>query len=442
MDFDFGYGGEKGADNSTTSQTEIKESVTNIGADGNTTTANKEGMTDLGDTTNGGIEDIKPNNDINPVSNNNTEGNEDIKKSNEGEDTNNTTSVYEPGTIIEADGVKYVVDKDGNVVDKDGNIFKQSVDVKKWIDSFEANTDKDDTETGLTIESIQDAFGIQITDENDKPIEFENSKEGVISYFNAVMESAKEEIAEATIDTLYTKYPILESVISYYVANGNSLDGYGEVQDRTNIVIDPNNEAQHEAIIRTAWKEQGRRGDVENYIQYIKAQNQLFDIANEELEGIKERDKEYLDDIARKAEEAELKSISEQKEYWKDVEDTINSRVIAGFKIPETIIITRDGQKTSATPKDFFNYVFQVDKQGKSAYEHALSKETHQQRRDNELLAAYIKFSGGNYTSLVNMAIHENNVKTIKVKSSTKPVSKTKITPPPTKTTKDLDFGF
>ncbi len=420
MEYNFGYGGEKSEDTGAAAAKE-EEIKTNLNGDSETT--------DLGELKTG--EETKENTkskaeDANKKDDGNEEKKEEIK------------SAFEEGTIIDADGVKYTIDKDGNAVDAKGEVFKKATEVQKWIDSFEPGTDDNE----LSIQAIQDSINITVVDDNDKPIEFENTNEGIVSYINAVMQANKDEVANATIEALYNKYPILENVLNYYVANGNSLDGFGEVQDRTKITIDSNNESQQEYIIRTAWKEQGRKGDVDRYIQYIKSQNQLFDVAKEELEGLQERDKEYLDEIAKKADEAEKKHIELQKAYWSDVKEAVDSRSIAGYKLPETIVINRNGQKTSATPNDFFNYVYQVDGKGKSAYEYALEKESPKERMNNELLAAYIKFSGGDYTSLVNMAIKENDVKTIKLKSAAKTTSKTKSTSTKQNNTKDIDFGW
>ena len=38
--------------------------------------------------------------------------------------------------------------------------------------------------------------------------------------------------------------------LKYYVANGNSVEGFGELRDRSGIEVDENNVSQQEAIVR------------------------------------------------------------------------------------------------------------------------------------------------------------------------------------------------
>ena len=81
--------------------------------------------------------------------------------------------------------------------------------------------------------------------------------------------------------------------IQSYEANGGSLEGYGEVPDRSGIELEENNEAQQEYIIKLAWHEQGRKGNVDGYIQYLKSTGNLYSVAQEELESLKEYDEQY-----------------------------------------------------------------------------------------------------------------------------------------------------
>ena len=64
--------------------------------------------------------------------------------------------------------------------------------------------------------------------------------------------------------------------LNYYVANGNSFEGFGELRDRSGIEVDENNVSQQEAIVREAFKEFNRRGNVDKYIQYLKDSNVTF----------------------------------------------------------------------------------------------------------------------------------------------------------------------
>ena len=396
-------------------------------------------VNDIGDNGGGNNGDGgKPNNPDNTgEGNKGDEGNKEDNKNGDNADVN-----LEAGTSIEVGEDTYTVDENGNLLDKNGNIFKEAKDVKSWLNEFENVTDTD--KDSISIETIQEAVGVQITDDDDKPVEFENNPEGIKAYIDAVIETAKEEHFETAVNTLYQKYPILNDVLNYYIANGNSLEGFGEVPDRSGITIDDSNEAQQEAIIRTAWEEQGRKGDVESYISYLKSSGTLLATAKEELAGLQEADAQYRKQIEEEAERQETERLQKLENYWNGVHDVIKSRTIAGYQIPESIIINRNGQKLSVTPEDFFNYIYRVDKDGKSAYERDLATETPESRRDDEILRAYLKFVGGNYSNLVDMAINKEKVNRLKLKAKERNTSTVRISKPKTNTNKgtNIDLGY
>lgn len=365
---------------------------------------------------------------------------EQEEKPNEKEEENETSDLA-PGTELQLGDDIYTVDDNGNVVDKDGNIFKEAKDVKSWLESFEQEEDNSDAE--LNIGNIQKALGITITDENDKEIEFDNTAEGVKAYVEQVIENSREEHYQTAIDTLYQKYPFIEDMINYYNANGNSIEGYNEVPDRSNITIDENNEAQQEYIIKTAWKEQNRKGNVDSYIQYLKSTGNLLNAAQEELESLQEADKEYKNYLREQAEKAQIERENQAREYWGNVQNIVKSRKIAGYNIPESIVINRDGKKTTATVDDFFNYIYQVDNKGKSRYNYDVEAEDPQARLQDDILRAFLKFTGGSYSNLVDMAINTKEVNKLILKSKeTKKPSISVRKPAPKKDKDNIDLGF
>lgn len=347
-----------------------------------------------------------------------------------------------PGTSIEVDGNNYTVDDSGNVIDANGNIFKEAKDVSDWIKSFD-KVDETGDKDSITINNVMDAIGYDITDDNDNPIEFENTPDGIKAYVDAVIETSKDEIAEASINSFLDKYPIVSDVLNYYIANGNSLDGYNEVKDRSSITIDKDNEEQQASIIRMAWSEQGRKGSVENYINYLKSTGTLAVIAEEELEGLKETDKERKLAIAKEAERVEQERIQDSIKYWNTVKSVIDSKQIAGYKIPDTIIIERDGKKYSATPNDFYNYLYQVDSKGVSRYQRDLANRDPKEKMHDEILRAYLRFTGGSYSNLVDIAINEKEVNKLRFKSKESRKSSVRINPPKqTSKPKEIDLGY
>lgn len=348
----------------------------------------------------------------------------------------------EAGTKIEVENKTYTIDDNGNVVDDKGEIFKHANEVDEWIKSFDNITGNDESDE-ININTIQKALDIEFTDDNGNPVEFDNTSEGVLSYINNVLESKKDEYYETAINTLYQKYPIIKDVLNYYVANGNSLDGFNEMPDRSFIVIDDTNEAQQESIIEMAWKEKGIKGDIKGYIDYLKNSGTLLSTAKDELESLQQIDEENREMMEQEAEAIEKQNYENELAYWNGVKEVIDTRNIAGYKIPDNIIINRDGKKIAVTPNDFFNYLYRVDSEGKSMYEKDLEQENPIARRDDEILRAYLKFVGGNYSNLVDMAINDKQINVLKLKAKQNKTN-ARIIKPSTKKQTDIniDFGY
>ena len=422
MDLDFGYSHATNSSNA------------NAGGEN----ANEESATNLN---NGNVENEpngNPADDLDNADDNKQQSNEENKQDEQQQNQSNVDVV--PGSTIEIGDDKYTVDDNGNVLDANGNIFKEANQVQDWLKGFENVEEAND---GITINSIQEAIGVDIMDGDDKPVVFENSPEGIKNYVNAVIQSAAEENYQTAINTLYQKYPILNEVINYYIANGNSLEGFRQLPDRSGITIDDNNEEQQEAIIRTAWEERNQKGDVNSYIAYLKSSGILLATAQDELENLKQSDEQIKNQLAEQAQAEEEQQMQQEQAYWQDIYDTVQTRKIAGYQIPENIIVNKNGQKFTATPDDFFNYIYNVDAEGKTAYQRELEQETAETLRDDNLLRAYLKFVGGNYSNLVDMAINDKQVAKLRLKAKENRQSTVRVTKPATTNkNKEIDLGY
>ena len=388
-------------------------------------------------------ENGNPIQDVNQNQPNNNEENTNEENPNEKDEENpNEEDIkLEEGNTVTVEDKTYTVDKDGNLVDDKGNIFKKAEEVKDWLKEFSVDETKDDE---INLDNIQKALDYEVTDEDGNPITYENNIEGVKAYINDVIETSKLEHYETAINTLYQKYPILQEVLNYYIANGNSLEGFTETPDRSNITIDDTNEEQQIEIIKTLWKEQGIKGDVTQYINYLKNASILTSTAKEALDTLKSIDAENKKAYEEEAERRKQESYEAEVEHWTNIKNIIDSKEIAGYKIPDSITISRNGQKISVTPNDFFNYIYRVDNENKSAYQRDLEAEEPSKRLNDEILRAYLKFTGGSYADLVNMAINQEKVNNLKLKAKQNANSKSiKINRTTnTKQTKDIDLGY
>ena len=353
------------------------------------------------------------------------DGNQNVKDNNQNKEDSNSndadssTGDLTEGDSIEFEGVIYTVDATGNLVDDKGNIFKEAKDVKSWISSMDVSNDQNDSDFDLN--SIQEALGITVTDDNGNPVEFTNDAEGVKSYVNSVIDLKSKDIQTATINKLFADNPLLKEFTDYVQLTG-SPQGFGELPDRSGIEIDKNNINQQEAIIRMAAQEFGNKSLNENYIKYLKDSGGLYDEAKQQLTALVEKDAAMRKDIEEQAEANRQAEQARINEYWQNVSKVIEGRIIAGYKLPESFTKEVNGQKVVYTPNDFYNYLnkaIEQDADGNivTGYQRDLSKLTDEEYLNRELLDAWLMFTGGTYKDLIDMAVKEDNVRKLKIKS-------------------------
>lgn len=423
--FDFGLGSDN---NSGNTNEPIKEPTTSLD-DVNQNNNAKEPS----------VLNSENNNNINPKGEEGDSSDDKSDKPN-GDGQSDDSSLKE-GSVVTVGEDSYTVDANGNLLDKDNNIFKSSNEVAEWLAQFET-VDDDEDANAINLANIQKAIGIDLSDENGNPVEFENSIEGIKSYINGVVEANREENYRTAFNSIQQQYPFIDDVINYWVANNNSLEGYNEIPDRSKIEVIPNNTAQHEAIIRQAWAESKRPGNIEDYLQYLKSSGNLEAVARDELKGLQQLDADYRERIAQQAEEVEAQQQQYIAEYWKSVQDIVQGGKIAGYDIPETISVNRDGRTIAVGRNEFFNYLYQVDGEGKSMYQRDIEATDETTQLQDQLLRAYLMFTGGSYADLVTMADNKNKVKHLKLTAKNSKKPSVRINRNNSNKPKDLDFGI
>ena len=387
---------------------------TNVqGNDGNTgnnsdVSTNKEDVTNLGGND---VDDIT-NKDSGEPNNNNT----DNKDNN---DDNSSTGELNVGDQLEVDGITYTVAQNGDLVDDKGNVFKEAKDVADWLKSV--NLENNESDSSITLASIQESLGVTITDENGKPVSFTDDAAGVKAYVDSVIELRSNELQQAAINRLYSDNPLLKQFQDYVQLNGTPR-GFGEIPDRSGIKLDKDNEQQLVAVIKMAAQEFGNKSLNDNYIKYLRDSGGLYDEARNQLEALVDKDKAYRKDIETRAAEQRKQEADDLKNYWEKVNNIINSRVINGYKIPDSFTKEVDGKKIVITPNDFFNYLSNANVDGDNgrkvtAYQHDLANLTDDEFMAREMLDAWLMFTGGTYKDLIDMAVKEDQVRKLVVKS-------------------------
>ncbi len=363
----------------------------------------------------------------NDPKNNPNKDNKDNNDNNDNKDDSTSTGDLVVGDQIKVDGVTYTVAENGDLVDADNNVFKVASEVSKWLKSVEVSDDKNsDT---LNLSAIQEAVGITITDENGNPVEFTENPEGVKSYIDSVINLRSFELQQAAINRLYQDNPLLKQFQDYVQIKGTAK-GFGEIPNRSGIKLDRNNENQLIAVIKMAAEEFGNKSLNDNYIKYLRDSGGLYDEAQNQLTALVEKDKEYKKSIETQAAEQRKQEAEDLKTYWEKVNNMINSRVINGYKIPESFTKEVNGKKVVITPNDFFNYVSRAsvdteDGRRVTAYQRDLNNLTDDEYLSREMLDAWLMFTGGTYKDLIDMAVKENEVRKLVVKSKQNRSAKT-----------------
>ena len=370
--------------------------------------------------------------DVDDITNSSTDDDKnkpDDKDGNNNDQQNDDTSTGElnAGDQLEVDGVTYTVAENGDLVDDKGNVFKEAKDVAEWLKSVDVKDENDDSP--FTISSIQEAVGITVTDENGNTVEFTNDAKGVKSYIDSVISLKSTELQEAAINRLYADNPLLKQFQDYVQVNGTPR-GFGEIPDRSGIKLDKNNEAQLVAVIKLAAQEFGNKSLNDNYINYLRDSGGLYDEARAQLQALVDKDKEVRKDIETKAAAQRQKEAEDIQNYWKKVNNIINSRVINGYKIPDSFTKEVNGKKIVVTPNDFFDYIsnasFEIEDGRKvTAYQRDLNNLSDDDFVAREMLDAWLMFTGGTYKDLIDMAVKENEVRKLIVKSKQSRSAKT-----------------
>ena len=310
------------------------------------------------------------------------------------------------GDTINVDGVDYTIDAEGNAIAVDGTVFRTATELAELIA-------QNGSEPSV-LNQLQTRFGSDFKDENGNPIVFDDNEEGIAAYVETVVQSRVKEAQTAAINNLFETYPQVEQVINHLKLNG-TLDDFVEIPDRSQITVSKDNEEQQATFIREEWKLSGKKGDVNKFIDYCKNAGILYDTAVESKEAVDSIYESRLAEQKAQVEAKEAAAAAEEKAYWDNVEKTISKGELLGYSIPEQIQCNKDGKKVMLSRKDFLKYVSTpVDSEGNTAYMLDEAKVDSDARMQDDLLKAFLRFTGGDYASLVGMAVNKQKVLSIR----------------------------
>lgn len=380
------------------------------GNNGNTTGQGQQGAGQQGQQGQQGNGNGNP--DTNPDTNaNNGNGNtgnqgQQGQVDNQQQDSSMGEVKLSKGDTINVDGVDYTIDAEGNAIADDGTVFRTATELAELIA-------QNGSEPSV-LNQLQTRFGSDFKDENGNPIVFDDNEEGIAAYVETVVQSRVKEAQTAAINNLFETYPQVEQVINHLKLNG-TLDDFVEIPDRSQITVSKDNEEQQATFIREEWKLSGKKGDVNKFIDYCKNAGILYDTAVESKEAVDSIYESRLAEQKAQVEAKEAAAAAEEKAYWDNVEKTISKGELLGYSIPEQIQCNKDGKKVMLSRKDFLKYVSTpVDSEGNTAYMLDEAKVDSDARMQDDLLKAFLRFTGGDYASLVGMAVNKQKVLSIR----------------------------
>lgn len=335
------------------------------------------------------------------------EGNGQQGQEGQGDGDSSTGEVtLSEGDTVNVDGVDYTIDANGNAVGADGTVFRTAAELAELIA-------QNGSEPSV-LDQLQTRFGSDFKDEDGNPIVFDNNAEGIAAYVDTVVQSRIVEAQTAALNNLFETYPQVEQVINHLKLNG-TLEDFVEIPDRSSITVSKDNEEQQATFIREEWKLSGKKGDVNKFIDYCKNAGILYDTAVESKEAVDSIYESRLAEQKAQVEAKEAAAAAEEKAYWDNVEKTISKGELLGYSIPEQIQCNKDGKKVMLSRKDFLKYVSTpVDSEGNTAYMLDEAKVDSNARMQDDLLKAFLKFTGGNYASLVGMAVNKHKVLSVR----------------------------
>lgn len=377
------------------------------GNNGNTTGQGQQGAGQQGQQGNGnGNPDTNPDTNANNGNGNTGNQGQQGQVDNQQQDSSMGEVKLSEGDTINVDGVDYTIDAEGNAIAADGTVFRTATELAELIA-------QNGSEPSV-LNQLQTRFGSDFKDENGNPIVFDDNEEGIAAYVETVVQSRVKEAQTAAINNLFETYPQVEQVINYLKLNG-TLDDFVEIPDRSQITVSKDNEEQQATFIREEWKLSGKKGDVNKFIDYCKNAGILYDTAVESKEAVDSIYESRLAEQKAQVEAKEAAAAAEEKAYWDNVEKTISKGELLGYSIPEQIQCNKDGKKVMLSRKDFLKYVSTpVDSEGNTAYMLDEAKVDSDARMQDDLLKAFLRFTGGDYASLVGMAVNKQKVLSIR----------------------------
>lgn len=326
------------------------------------------------------------------------------------------------GTEIELDGVLHKLTKDGTIVDAAGKVLKTKAELKALLIANE-----DEGELNY-INEIQKATNLIITND-DKPVTYENTVEGLTQYTQDVYGEGRRVGSTEYEAELTAKFPILPAILEHLALHG-SLKNFIEEVDYHKVIL-TDDESQHIDIYTKAKLKQGvPQSEINDLVKYLKDDRKLKTAAESSLTYLKATQTAEATTRAARLKEQKDAEEAAEKAYWDEVGKAITSKELVidskKFKIPDIIKIkTADGKIVTKTPADFKKYIeqplqFKINNQihTMTQHEYDVYLEDNKRTPHHDIFDAYRRFVKYDDSQIIAANISSGVVKeVIKLKS-------------------------
>lgn len=217
----------------------------------------------------------------------------------------------------------------GNDYDVDSSSEEEGDDGSESGSDSEEETSEEGEEPNTVYEVLKAKTGYEVEGE------FEEDLDGLVSYVDKLSEiKAKEEL-----DAILGNLPEAKQFIEF-LQSGGTPEQYFQVQhpdnDYDKIQLSEDNAQQQKAVIKHYLERRGVDEDAaDNLIQVYEDSEKLLPNAKKFLSELRKEQNEQKQAQLEAQRQYQAQQEEEQKAYWAEVEQTVNSGDLGGFSIPQ-----------------------------------------------------------------------------------------------------------
>lgn len=352
---------------------------------------------------------------------------DDNKDDKDTDDKSDSINFDELDTVV-IDEEELYINSDGNIINKEG----------KQIYSSDEFTQMKLNSSDIDVNLLSQKTNLTLYDEQGKPVEFENTLDGLAKRELLLTEQIQNETRKQTLLDFFKSYPTIKDVFEHYKQTG-TLDNFKPVTSYKEVKLaETDDESKLANIILEAEVKKGNSPEkAYKYIEFYKANNELYKEAVEAKEYLVKAQEIELSNKQKAQQDKERETRQKYVEFLgydidKDGKEIILNKEgsvydkivqkgqIGMFKIPESGITIKkpDGSNRVLKRKDIFNYIaLAVDDEGRSQAE--LDEMQYLSSLDNRLMRFLNNLTGNDLSKLIPQSIADKKVKEIKRYSAT-----------------------